>query len=1048
MNEELLKVIVQLFAIVAKERITEDEKGNLRDFLAIHISHDSIPYYLGIFDEHIENTKTAQLELSDADDDTLEYVDDWANIMQMCKKINEGLTRQQKIVLLLKLIELMLQDGIISERQSNLIYYIGEVINVHQKDINSIKQFLIAQDIDEINNKDALIVDEGSEEHNYKSKHIVRPKITGMIIILRIAEAETYFIKYLGISALTLNGNNLRSRKSYVFPTGSTIRGSKMQPIYYSAVVSKYMAADDNTKLSFEAKNISFKFKSGVTGLHDINIAEEGGKLIGLMGASGSGKSTLLSVLNGSERPTTGDVIINGIDLYEKPEWLEGVVGFVPQDDFLIEELTVYENLYYAARLCFGQHTEEETHNLVQLTLRSLGLSETKDLRVGSTLDKTISGGQRKRLNIGLELLRQPTVLFVDEPTSGLSSRDSVNIMDLLKELSLRGKMVFVVIHQPSSDIFKMFDSLIILDLGGYQVYYGNPVEALVYFKSLVNMVNKDQGACIECGNVNSEQILDILESRVVNEYGRFTERRKIPAKEWYSYYKQYHEPPEIDYVSDKLKVSQQIPGRIRQLKIYGIRDIRTKLKNNQYLLITFLEAPVLALFLSFLVKFYTPLQGELRYVFAKNENIPVYFFMAVIVSLFMGLTLSAEEIIKDRKILKRESFLNLSKASYLGSKISILLAISAVQSLSFVLIGNYVLEIKGMNMSMWMILFATSSSANLAGLNISSAFNSAVTVYILIPLLLIPQIILSGVIIKFDSFNPRISNVDNVPVLGDIMTSRWAFEALSVTQFKHNKYEREFYDLDRETFLSKYKKLYYIPKLEGHLSNVLNNLNNEEADEAILASYNHSLDLLRNEIGSELKVVGERQFPTYVNLTGEFVDSTVVANAQNFINNLDSYYADRIRKYVEKKAVLQNSMMDTPEKMADAQRIRNTYSNDAIADMVKSKGVIRIAESGDKLIMKIWPVYSKPNTSDLLDFRSKFYAPEKSFFGLTIDTLYFNIAMIWLMTCGLIVALYYEWLRKFVDGISNFRDNRKYRKLREEAQQKKITFSVLACNS
>lgn len=136
-------------------------------------------------------------------------------------------------------------------------------------------------------------------------------------------------------------------------------------------------------------------------------------------------------------------------------------------------------------------------------TLPLDGLTEIRNLKVGSPLQKTISGGQRKRTNIGLELLREPAILFVDEPTSGLSSRDSENIMDLLKELSLRGKMVFVVIHQPSSDIFKLFDTMIIMDSGGFQIYYGNPVESVIYFRDVINAANKDQGACPECGNIN-----------------------------------------------------------------------------------------------------------------------------------------------------------------------------------------------------------------------------------------------------------------------------------------------------------------------------------------------------------------------------------------------------------------------------------------------------------------------------------------------------------------------------------------------------------------
>jgi ABC-type multidrug transport system ATPase subunit len=131
-------------------------------------------------------------------------------------------------------------------------------------------------------------------------------------------------------------------------------------------------------------------------------------------------------------------------------------------------------------------------------------------------MNKKISGGQRKRLNCGLELIREPSVLFVDEPTSGLSSRDSENIMDLLKELALKGKLIFVVIHQPSSEIFKMFDKLMITDTGGYPIYHGNPLDAIVYFKTAVQAINQSESECTRCGNVNPEQIFNIIEGEGV----------------------------------------------------------------------------------------------------------------------------------------------------------------------------------------------------------------------------------------------------------------------------------------------------------------------------------------------------------------------------------------------------------------------------------------------------------------------------------------------------------------------------------------------------
>jgi len=360
-----------------------------------------------------------------------------------------------------------------------------------------------------------------------------------------------------------------------------------------------------SSKISFHAANISFKFPNGNLGLRNVNIAVDSGKMIGLMGASGAGKSTLLNVLNGTDSPSEGKVLINGIDIHHDKASIEGVIGFVPQDDLLIEDLSVYQNLYFAGKLCFGDLSEQELEKLVEKTLKSLGLIETRDLKVGSPLEKTISGGQRKRLNIGLELLRQPSVLFADEPTSGLSSRDSENIMDLLKELTLKGKLVFVVIHQPSSDIFKMFDKLVILDVGGYQIFYGNPIEAVNYFKEIMLMISNDQGECFECGNVNPEQIFNIIETKVVDEFGRLTDERKITPIQWNEFFDERIKINVPPTESTKPEKSLRLPSLLTQFKIFSTRDLLSKLSNKQYLLINFLEAPLLAFVLAYIIRYF-----------------------------------------------------------------------------------------------------------------------------------------------------------------------------------------------------------------------------------------------------------------------------------------------------------------------------------------------------------------------------------------------------------------------------------------------------------
>jgi len=506
MSEPVLKAIIKLFAFVAKEdTVTEQERDFIHGFLEDHLSQSSMESHLRLFDEYAS-------EISDK----LSAEKEVETISAICGAINEEVTQKQKMVVVLELMSIVMADGSISTREDKLSKVICEKFNISSNDFLLVKEFVNLQDEASVKSENILII---SNEKKNSGKHIVRTELDGFITVLHVPTVELYFLKYNGHSDVLLNGVPLKPGKINVLATGSSIRWGAADAVYYGGILAAFKKTDKGHKTSFEARNISFLFKNGRLGLRDVTVVEESGNLVALMGASGAGKSTLLHVLNGNERPSQGQVLINGIDIHRNPEKIEGVIGFVPQDDLLIEDLTVYQNLYFASKLCFSHLNEEEIDLLVLKTLDDLGLNEAKNLKVGSPLQKTISGGQRKRLNIGLELLREPAVLFVDEPTSGLSSRDSENIIDLLKELSLKGKLVFAVIHQPSSDIFKMFDHLVILDTGGYQIYYGNPVDAVIYFKRNIHMINSDEGECHTCGNVNPEQIFNIIETRVINEF-------------------------------------------------------------------------------------------------------------------------------------------------------------------------------------------------------------------------------------------------------------------------------------------------------------------------------------------------------------------------------------------------------------------------------------------------------------------------------------------------------------------------------------------------
>ena len=222
------------------------------------------------------------------------------------------------------------------------------------------------------------------------------------IIILRVASVDLYFIKYISHDQLYLNGLPIRSGHVYTFAKGGSIKSQQGHSIYYSDISSSFLSDIIIHKISFTVENLTYHFREGHAAVDNVSFSVEEGKLIGIMGASGSGKTTLLNLMSGIQKPSSGSVKINGLDVTSDNIDLEGVFGYVPQDDLLIEDLTVFENLYFAACQCFKDKTKEEITALSIILFQIWDCLKRETLKVGSPFNKVISGGQRKRLNIAL----------------------------------------------------------------------------------------------------------------------------------------------------------------------------------------------------------------------------------------------------------------------------------------------------------------------------------------------------------------------------------------------------------------------------------------------------------------------------------------------------------------------------------------------------------------------------------------------------------------------------------------------------------------------
>ncbi len=1016
MRESVLLALIHIFAIVSTVNpagITSRGKKILRSYLRRYLNRELEEEYYALFENNLEfySNELKSVDKAElADEDSLISF----QITNICRQIKKGLFLEERMIVFLQLIEFAFEDGMLTDQEQTIIEIVARTFNISKKEFNNASAFMIGRTFDEISPECVLIIESDNPEHSgeklyknyFKWRHIRVKGFRGFMVILHIESTGTLLLTYDGPMALYFKGRDIIACRPYLLERGVNIKGQGIDPIYYSKIYKKFVSRKFLEKVIFEGHNIEFMFKNSDNGVMKMNFRVESGNLIGIMGGSGVGKTTMLNLLHGKIKPSAGNLYINGYDIYGEAGEIKGLIGFVPQDDMLIEELTVWQNLYFNARLCFGNYTEEQLNNTVEKVLTDLDLYDIKDLQVGDVMNKKVSGGQRKRLNIGLELMREPVVLFIDEPTSGLSSFDSEKVMNLIKHQALSGKLVFTIIHQPSSDILKMFDRLWILDKGGYMIYDGDPVEALVYFKTETSQANAAESECPSCGNIKTDNILDIIEVKVIDNAGYSGKERQVSPEEWYGKYRKKMMPV-IEGPPEKMPVtpgSFRVPSKSVQIKTFIRRNITRKLADTQYMTINLLEAPLLALILAYISKY----SENGVYLFSTNKNYPVFLFMSIIVALFLGLTISAEEIFRDRKINEREKFLNLSRLSYLFSKINFLFALSAIQTLSFLIVANIILDVRGMLFQQWLVLFSTACFGNIVGLNISAGMRSAVSIYILIPLILVPQLLLGGAMIKFDDLHKSLTRKVYVPVIGDIMTTRWAYEAISVEQFKSNRFQKPFFKYDMEISQNDWYASFLIPTLKVKINECIMAGKNPDYKEHVENNFK-KINYHVNELADAAGVK-----------PGGWFSSLDYSKFNEIIGDDAKLYLDSLKVALRLKnkdiSVRRDSLYTLKtEEMGyeNFVRTREMDYNESLADIMLNRLTMsKIYETEKRLIQKADPVYMKPGSRY---GRAHFFAPYKMIGGLKIGTLVFNVIVIWFMTFLLFVSLYYNLLKRFI---------------------------------
>src|ERR1700745_2528918 len=507
---------------------------------------------------------------------------------------------------------------------------------------------------------------------------------------------------------------------------------------------------------TLEVSDVTHRFGNGEIGLEGISFSITRGELVCVMGASGSGKSTLLKVLAGQLQPTSGQIFLNGQSLYPNLDELKRYISYIPQEDAFDEHLTIGENLQFAAAIRSPHLSRRDRMRRLEGKLIELGLGERRDAVVGSAVKKTLSGGERKRLNIGLDMIGMSDVYLFDEPTSGLSSKDSEHVIEIIRSMA-HNKIVVVTIHQPSSKIFQMFQKVILLDKGGRLVFFGAPSDALRYFAEAEHQhqFGAELGACPSCGTTRPEFIFDVLETPLrdlsgdviyeENSRGQLVPSRRYSPDFWRDKYEAFRLIQDVSQVALQQEEADPLPVAPVQRKRLPVRwhdqwtQFRTvlrraftsKLRNKANLVITIGVSPVLALLIGTILRY----SETGTYDFASAYQLPTFLFLGLIVAMFLGLTNSADDIIRDRPVLQRERNIKVRLSYYVISKTITLGFFALLQCVLFVLIGNFVLQIRGMFWIDLAIMFLTAMSGVALGLVISSLVADPNTAANIVPL-------------------------------------------------------------------------------------------------------------------------------------------------------------------------------------------------------------------------------------------------------------------------------------------------------------------------
>ncbi|MEM9236177.1 MAG: ATP-binding cassette domain-containing protein, partial [Verrucomicrobiota bacterium] len=599
-------------------------------------------------------------------------------------------------------------------------------------------------------------------------------------------------------------------RNSAELHEGSVIRLSRTQALrcrFSEGIIEE----ERNLIETLRVDDLIHDFGPDARALDNVSFEVRRGEMMCIIGPSGSGKSTLLSALAGQLKPTRGQVRLNDASLYEHREDLIPFIANMPQEEALNPQLTVRQHLKHATAIRRASLPRSEIQRRADAILAELGLQGLARRRVGSPGQKTLSGGERSRLNLGLDLGSAAEVFLFDEPISGLSSKDSEHVAETLRSLA-RDKIVIASLHRPGANVLRLFDKVLLLDNGGRLAFFGSPAGMIDYFQEACEALSISHPGVAANARLGADFVFDILETPLAQIGGGQSPiaARRFPANFWQERFESQvlirslgnsAAPARIDSLpeltsggrTDWSLGDRGIRQSLRVFMTQAERSLLSKLRNRGTVYASLIEAPLLATLVAVTLRS----SPEGAYRFADALHIPAYLFLSATVAMFLGLTNSATEILRDRPMLRRERNCRRSPILYVAAKFTALTLVGSFQCLVYTAVGHAILEIHGTLIDQWLWMSLTACTGTSLALLVSALVRTERAALTAVPLLLVPQMLLAGALVPFREMNRDLfkeAQIERerggIPIPARLMPLCYSYEAMVVTQATRNPFD------------------------------------------------------------------------------------------------------------------------------------------------------------------------------------------------------------------------------------------------------------------